>query len=372
MEVCIDVQPAVAQRAGVGQYTRHLADALARTAGEDRLLLFYFDFRRKGQRPAAPGAVSRAVRWLPGRIVEQAWKRLDFPPFDWFAGRADLYHFPNFILPPLSSRARTAVTIHDMAFMKFPAFAEDRNRRYLEARIRDTVRRADAIVTDSGASAADISELLGVAAAKVHAIPLGVSPSIRRASDDAVAAVKRQFNLNRPYLLSVSTIEPRKNLAFMVDVFDHLQGFDGELVLAGMPGWKCEPIFAAMRSARRASRIRYIRYVSDADLPALYSGATAFLCTSHYEGFGLPPVEAMACGTPVVSSTGGALREVLGDAAHVVQGGERDAWVEAVSRTIADSALRSRLIAAGTARAGTYTWEETARRTWDVYRSVSA
>lgn len=371
MDVCLDVQPAVAQRAGVGQYTRHLADALAKTAGTDTLSLFYFDFRRQGQVPFAPGAKSRAVRWLPGRVAEQAWKRLNFPPFEWFAGRADLYHFPNFILPPLSSRAKAVVTIHDMAFMKFPAFAEDRNRRYLEARIRDTVRRADAVVTDSEVSAVDIRELLGVEAGRVHAIPLGVNPSIKRASDQAVERVKRQFNLDRPYLLSVSTVEPRKNLAFMIDVFDRLGSFDGELVLAGMPGWKSDPIFAAMRSAKRAARIRYIRYVDDADLPALYTGATAFLCTSHYEGFGLPPVEAMACGTPVVSSGGGALAEVLGNAATVVAKFDPDAWVAAVGSAIGDQAVRARLVDAGMRRAAGYTWAETARRTWAVYRGLA-
>jgi glycosyltransferase involved in cell wall biosynthesis len=371
MDVCLDVQPAVAQRAGVGQYTRHLADALAKTAGTDTLSLFYFDFKHQAQPPSAPGAESRVVRWLPGRIVEQAWKRLRFPPFEWFAGLADLYHFPNFILPPLASRAKTVVTIHDMAFMKFPAFAEDRNRRYLEARIRDTVRRADAVITDSEASATDIRELLGVEAGRVHAIPLGVNPAIKRAPDQAVDRVKRQFCLTRPYLLSVSTLEPRKNLAFMIDVFDRIEGFDGELVLAGMPGWKCEPIFAAMRSARRASRIRYIQYVCDADLPALYTGATAFLCTSHYEGFGLPPVEAMACGTPVVSSGGGALAEVLGDAATVVTTLDPEAWVAAVLRVVGDQALRARLVEAGAGRAAGYSWEETARRTWAVYRGLA-
>jgi glycosyltransferase involved in cell wall biosynthesis len=370
MDVCLDVQAAVAQRAGVGQYTRHLAEGLARTCGGDRLTLFYFDFRRKRRGNLPAGVATRAVRWVPGRLVAQCWKRLDFPPFEWFAGSADLYHFPNFVLPPLRSRAKAVVTVHDMAFMKFPAFAEDRNRRYLDARIRDTVRRADAVITDSEVSARDIRELLGVQETRVHGIHLGVSPAMRRAPPAAVERVRRQYGLDRPYLLSVSTIEPRKNLTFMIDVFDRLRGFDGELVVAGMPGWKCEPVFAAMRSARMASRIRYIRYVSDADLPALYSGATAFLCTSHYEGFGLPPVEAMACGVPVVSSGGGALAEVLGDAACVVRSFDRDEWVEAVGRVVSDQALRSRLVAAGEARAAGYTWDETARRTWAVYRGI--
>ncbi len=226
------------------------------------------------------------------------------------------------------------------------------------------------MITDSEVSARDIRELLCVEAGRVHAVHLGVSPSIKRAPDEAVERVRRQFSLSRPYLLSVSTLEPRKNLTFMIDVFNRLDDFDGELVLAGMPGWKCEPIFAAMRSARRASRIRYIQYVGDAELPALYTGATAFLCTSHYEGFGLPPVEAMACGTPVVSSGGGALAEVLGDAATVIPAFDPNSWLTAIRKVIGDQALRARLIEAGNRRAAGYSWEETARRTWAVYRGL--
>ena len=372
MNVCLDVQAAIAQRAGVGRYVRQLAEHLAALSDRDTLTLFYFDFKRHGAPPAAPGARLRSVRWLPGRWVQQAWKRFGFPPFEWFAGDADLYHFPNFVLPPLSRRRRAVVTVHDMAFMRYPEFAEDRNRRYLEARIRDTVRRAGAILTDSRFSAAEIHDILKVPADRIHAIPLGVDPSFGPVPAERIRAVRERQGLQRPYLLTVSTIEPRKNLTFMGDVYDRLLSYDGDLVLAGMPGWKWEPIVAHLRGLHRGERVRFLRYVADEDLPALYAGADLFLCTSHYEGFGLPPLEAMACGTPVVSSPGGSLAEVLGDAALLVPRFDLEAWADAVVRVLSDRALRDRLTAAGRLRAAGYRWEDTARQTWAAYRSVAA
>jgi glycosyltransferase involved in cell wall biosynthesis len=344
---------------------------LGSQAGADSMGVFYFDWKRKGLPFAVPGVRENACRWMPGRVVEQAWKRFSWPPYDWFAGAADVYHFPNFILPPMQ-RGRMVVSIHDVAFLKFPEMAEEKNLRYLRGRIQDTVRRADAILTLSDASANDIRHFFPDAAGRVYPVHLAAGPEFRPAPDAAVAAVRRRLGLERPYLLSVSTIEPRKNLPFMMDVFDRLEGFDGDLVIAGMPGWKCEPVFERMRTARRTARIRYVRYVDDASLPALYTGASAFLCTSHYEGFGLPPIEAMACGTPVVSSACGSLGEVLGQGACVLDGFELDAWVQAVDGILQDAGRRQALAAVGRAQAGRYSWAETARRTWGVYRKVAS
>jgi glycosyltransferase involved in cell wall biosynthesis len=309
------------------------------------------------------------VRWCPGRLAQASWKRLRWPPFDRLAGPADVFHFPNFIVPPLRE-GRAVVTIHDMSFVRFPHFAEARNLAYLEARIRDTARRADAIITDSRFSAAEIGSLLGVEAGRLHPIPLGIAADFRRPDDETVRLVRRDLDLDRPYLLTVGTIEPRKNLSFLVRVFEALTGFDGELVLAGMPGWSCAPIFERLRRSPSTSNIRYLRYVADAQLPALYAGAEAFVITSHYEGFGFPPLEAMACGTPVVSSAGGSLPEVLGDAARIVDTFDAERWTDAL-RAVIGGAERDRLVAAGLRRAAEFTWDATAEQTWAVYEKVA-
>ena len=179
----MDIQPALTQGAGIGRYARVLAENLGRAipAGNS-LSLFYFDFSRRCLKYEAGNAEVRAVRWCPGRVVQQAWKLAGWPPFDWFAGKADVYHFPNFIIPPLRS-GRTVVTIHDASFVRLPELAEARNLRYLSARIADTIRRADAVITDSRFSADEfILCLSGVtedeARAKLEAIQADIGRQI--------------------------------------------------------------------------------------------------------------------------------------------------------------------------------------------------
>lgn len=372
MRICIDIQPAVAQRAGIGRYTKSLVQHLGEFAATDELELFYFDFKRAGTPFAAPGARFRAERRFPGRYVQQAWKRLHWPPFDWFAGRADMYHFPNFTIPPLTGGGRRVVTIHDMSFARHPEFAETRNLRYLTSVIHDTVRRADAILTDSRFCAGEIRDLLSVPPDRVFAVHLGVEPRCARPDDDTIARTRQRLGLERPYLLTVGTLEPRKNIPLLVEVFERLRDYDGDLVIAGMRGWKVDPILTRMHASPRAARIRWLEYAPEEDLPSLYAGADAFILTSFYEGFGLPPLEAMACGAPVIASAGGSLPEVLGQAAEIVPDYDPEHWVTAVSSLLGDASRRSELSASGVRHAAGYTWRETARQTFDVYRKVSS
>lgn len=371
MRICLDYQPAVTQRAGVGRYTRVLAAELARRLSpEDHLRLFYFDFRRRAEPPAFPGVRPRPFRALPGALLQQSWKRWHWPDYRRLAGAADLYHFTNFIIPPLSRKSTAVVTLFDMSFERFPQFAEARNLRYLRSEIGRTLRRADAILTISRFSAGEIETLRPEAAGKVFVAPLGIDPSFRRVPEEAIAALRKRRGLSRPYLLCVGTLEPRKNYPLLIEAFDRLEAFDGDLVIAGMPGWRCAPIFESMRRARRADRIRYLEYVAEGDLPALYSGAELFVLPSFYEGFGFPPLEAMACGVPVVSSRGGSLPEVLGDAAVIVPGFALDDWVDTLRSLLDDAGRRRSLAEAGPRRAARYRWEETARQTLECYRKA--
>ena len=371
MKVCIDVQSAVTQRAGVGRYTRTLAEHLgALTRPSDDLLLFYFDFKRAARPFAVARGSERVVRWCPGRLAQWAWKTLRWPPFDALCGAADLYHFPNFVLPPLR-RGRSVVTIHDVSFLRYPQFAEEKNLRHLRAHMRETIRRADAILTVSAFSAGEITELFDVEPARVHAVHNGIAAHFRPAAPAPVRTVRERHGLRKPYLLTVGTLEPRKNLPFLVDLFEALERPDLDLVIAGMAGWKVSGILQRLHESRRAEDIRWIEYVGDDELPALYSGAEAFVCTSVYEGFGFPPLEAMACGTPVLSSSGGSLAEVLDDAAVVRHDFELAAWRDSLLGLLDDTAGRASLRAAGRARASRFTWENAARQIWDVYRRVA-
>ncbi len=369
MKICVDIQPAVTQRAGVGRFTQVLSEHLVRqSTGEDQLRLFYFDFKRKGRPVDVEGAELSPCRWLPGSVAQQCWKRLGFPPFNWFAGEADLYHFNNFVVPPLT-RGKSLVTVYDMSFLRHPECAEEKNRIYLEGSIRDSVRRADGILTISQFSADEIVDFVPEAKGRVHVAYPGIGEDFGAPPECDVVALKERLGLERPYILTVGTVEPRKNLPFLVDAFELLDE-DVELVVAGGEGWKTEPIMKRFRESSAADRIRYVGRVDDADLPALYAGASVYAIPSLYEGFGFPPLEAMACGTPVVSSTGGSLPEVLGDAAAVIAADDPARWAEALRRALVDDEWRKNIIAAGREQAARYRWTATAEATWRVYREL--
>jgi glycosyltransferase involved in cell wall biosynthesis len=370
VKVCIDIQSAISQRAGVGRYTRELVYHLGTTAGDHQLLLFYFDFKRRGISFETPNTTHRVVRWCPGRWAQLAWKTIRWPPFDLVAGHADVYHFPNFILPPVR-HGKTVVTIHDMSFLRLPQFADERNLKYLSARIHDTVRRADAIVTDSVFSANEIKALLTIDPAKVFPIHLGIETSFKPQDKTAIRPVLSRLGLDRPYLLTVGTLEPRKMFPFLIEVFEKLTAFDGDLVIAGMAGWKYEPILQRIRNSPRAANIRWLDFVEDADLPALYAGADLFLFTSLYEGFGFPPLEAMACGTPVLATAHGSLKEVLGSGAMLMETFDSDLWANKAGIILSDSDCRRMMVDYGLRQAPKYSWEDTAKKTWEVYRKVA-
>ena len=363
MRVCIDIQSAIAQRAGIGRYTKLLVEHLAATrAPTDELALFYFDFQRKGVPFQIPGVTQRACRWLPGRFVQKAWKTVGWPPFDMFSGAADIFHFPNFIRPPLT-RGKSVVTVHDLAFMRMPGTIEEKNHRFLTSRIRNTVEKADAIIAVSEFTRREIIELLNVPEDRVTAILSGIELPVPRPESG-------NRKKEKPFLFTVGTLEPRKNYPFLVDVFDRLN-FDGDLVIVGGRGWKFEPILERILRSPKRDRIRILNYVGDDELDRLYRDASLFIFPSLYEGFGFPPLEAMARGTPVVSAATGSLPEVLGDAALLIEGSDAENWAVKISALLSDDAARKSLVACGAAQAASFTWQETARRTWKLYGSLS-
>ena len=371
MKVCMDIQPALGQRAGVGRYVRELLFHLGAEAGADELAAFYFDFQRAGLDAVPPGVEMRPCRWMPGRFAQASWKRLGFPPYEWFAGDADLYHFPNFVRPPLGRGRKSVVTIHDASFLRMPETTEAKNLAWLSAEIRRTARNADAILTISRFSAREIVELLRVPEEKVFPVWLGLPDFGPPPSPEAVAAARRTLGLEKPYLLMVGTIEPRKNVPFLVKVYEALADFDGDLVLAGGLGWKTGDTLRAIAGSPRRAGIRLLKRVDDAQLSALYAGAAAFVFPTRYEGFGFTPLEAMGRGAPVVAARTSSLPEVLGDAAEWVDGYDAAEWARAVRAVLADPARAARLRDAGFERAKKFTWAETARKTWDVYRRLA-
>jgi glycosyltransferase involved in cell wall biosynthesis len=379
--VAIDARSAVfPEKTGVGYYTWHLLRRLPALDPDATYLAWYLNARRLiggGRRLprdlSAPNLRERGTPF-PAGWFERLSERFDRPRLEWFV-RFDVLFAPNFVPPPTNSR-RVVVTVHDLAFKRFPESAPHGTRWWL-ARLDRALERAARIIVVSESTRRDLLDRYPVDPARVGVIPLGVDRSVFRAADaDAVARVRSRIGIDRPYLLYLGGIEPRKNLPNLLAAFSTLTP-DISLVIAGSGvEWNPEGsdllgrALAGLPEEVRA-RVHRTGYVSESDKVALLTGAEALVYPSLYEGFGLPVLEAMACGTPVVTSNVASLPEVAGNAAVLVDPADPAAIAEGIDRSLGDVELRRRLIAAGFRRAEGYSWDDTARRTAEVLRGAA-
>lgn len=374
MRIAIDYTPAIAQRAGIGRYTRDLVDALARVDATDQFTLF------SAEPPAPDRGFPDAVNMTPrvfgvgNRRMTIFWQRLRVPvPAELFMGNADLVHGPDFILPPVR-RARRVVTVHDLAFLTHPECALPKLVAYLSRVVPRSLAAADAIISVSERTAEDLRRLLGVPREKITVIPLGVDPGfLAEVDEQTVAAVRRKYELTGPVALAVGTIEPRKNYEGLIAAFEQARRSpDGPrtLVVAGRKGWLYDGVFAAVEQRGLSEHVRFLDYIPDSELAALYAAADVLAMPSLYEGFGIPLLEAMASGTPVVCSDAGSLPEVAGEAALVVPVGDVDALSQALVRLTGDAELRASLIRRGKDRVKSFDWDDAARAHVRVYHDT--
>jgi glycosyltransferase involved in cell wall biosynthesis len=398
MHIGIDYTAAAWQGAGIGRYTRELVRALVEQGGGSRFTLFYAagglspdspyvaDLRRMCDAHALVRAV--AIPFTPRRLT-QLWHRMRLPvPIELFTGPLDVLHIPDFVPPP--ARAPTIVTIHDLSYMIHPECAEPRLARYLNTAVPRGLRRASAVLATSEATRRDITRLLEIDSARVQVVYHGVGPRFRPLPPEQTEPVRRKLGLPERFILFVSTLEPRKNLVRLIEAFASLgtrdlrleasktsaclkpQASSLSLVLAGRRGWLYDDIFATIARLGLGDRVRVLDFVDDNDLPALYNLAWVFSYPSIYEGFGLPALEAMACGTPVVTADNSSLPEVVGDAAVLVAADDVTSIAAGIARAATDATLRDRLRAAGPERARRFTWERAAHQVLECYRHVGA
>jgi glycosyltransferase involved in cell wall biosynthesis len=294
-------------------------------------------------------------------------------PIELFAGSVRVFHGPDFILPP-AVRARRVVTIHDLAFLTNPECAVPSLVAYLSAAVPRALHRADRIIAVSRHTADDLVERLRVPVEQIDVIHLGISPAFTpRVDPAAVAALRAKYGLDRRFILAVGTIEPRKNYETLIRAFAAARRAPSGprlLVIAGKPGWLYEGVFHAVESAGLGDAVKFLDYLADGELPTLYHAADALAMPSIYEGFGIPVVEAMASGTPVICSTGGSLPEVAGDAALLVAPTDEVALAEALERVSGDEGLRATLRERGLLRATRFNWEAAARAHLAVYHAA--
>ncbi len=369
--IYIDVSSAVHAKAGIGRYAESLARALIARQPE-RFALFYN--RGKGTVPP------RGLEDVPRRTVRAGYKpwrmavwlgQLAGVGFNRLFPDAELFHATEHLLPPLDG-VPTVLTVHDLIFKLFPQHQKRLNYWYLNATMPLYCRRAGAIITVSRCSRDDIVRHYGLDPAKVVVIYEAASPEFTPPPPAAVEAVRRRYGLPERFLIHVGTIEPRKNLIRLVEALQRLrdEGVVIPLLLVGGKGWLYGDFFRRLEALEVREDVRLTGYVPAADLPFLLGAATVAVMPSVYEGFGLPVLEAMACGTPVVCSGTSSLPEVGGEAALYFDPYDVAAMAEAIRRVWADADLRAEMRQQGLQQAARFSWERAAAETEKVYNRL--
>ncbi len=367
MQIGIDARLVYHQPAGISRYTRHLMRAISKINREDDFIVF--QHRRHTEPLISMPNFRRATLFAPVHTrLEQFMLPLELMRFP-----LDLLHSTDFI-PPLRASLPTVITVHDLAFLHWPHFLTKDSAAYY-GQIDRGVRRASHIIVPSESTKKDLVAQLGVPKNKVSVIyeaaddsfgPLPVEPTRRE--------ICQRYGLPNTFILFVGTIEPRKNVDGLLHAFRHLLDKynmdEVGLAIAGGRGWLYEDILDLIRKLKLERNVFTLGRVNDGDLHKLYVGARCHVHPAHYEGFGLPPLEAMACGTPTIVSNVSSLPEVVGDAALMVNPENWEELAIAMHRLLTDDQLHAELREKGLQRARCFSWEQAAERTLEVYRRV--
>lgn len=360
MRVGFDATPLLGVRTGVGRYAEHLLRRLA--AGPEEMVATAFTLRGRGDLPAAvPHGVPTRTRPVSARLLQELWARAEIPPVEWLVGRVDVFHATNFVLPPLR-RAAGVVTVHDLSFLRTPETVTSASLRY-RTLVPRSVRRAAVVCTPSEAVAEEVRAEYGLPAERVLATPLGVDEAwFDVPAPDA--GWRAGLGLPDRYAVFAGTLEPRKDLPTLLAAFGQVLDHDGEarLVLAGPAGWG--PALAT--AGLPAGSVTTTGYLPTEDLRRVVAGAACLVLPSRYEGFGIPLLEAFACGTPVITTDLPVTREVTGGLARMFPVGDADALAGELAAVLAgtpDAAERDKR----RAWARTFTWDRCAAATREAY-----
>ncbi|MEK8022919.1 MAG: glycosyltransferase family 1 protein [Candidatus Hydrogenedentota bacterium] len=362
MKITLDATALLSRPFGIGQYALNLIHALARQEAPHHYELLYHCMRESGRNfhvPEDPRFRRRLLR-LPFAAADLALGKGKIPG-DALLGRPDLFHATRNLLPRFR-HAKSVWTCYDVSFKVEPAWFDPETARGLDERVKSCLDRADHVIAISRHTGEDLTCLYGYPSDRVTPILLGPSEAAREVAE-------LPGSIPRPYILFVSSLEPRKNVARLVRAFSRMNT-PHYLVLAGARGWKYEDIFREIVSSPRRDRIVWLDYVAPPLLAALYRHADLFVYPSLYEGFGLPVLEAMMHGCPVVTSHVASLPEVGGDAVLYVDPQDEMDLAEKMRQVVTDQALREDLVRRGTERVAIFDWNATARATLDVYKAI--
>lgn len=374
--LAIDYTPAIRQSAGIGRIIRGQIGALLALAPDLDIRLFVVGAVTAAERQAAPLPLHTPP--LSERTMVRLWHRLNcpWPRVEWFTGGPlDLFHATDFVLAPSQAR-RKVVTVHDLAFLFYPEAAMPSLHRYLNVVVPRSVQRADYLLADSANTAKDLQEQWQIEAARISVVQGAVDHERFQPVTDAnqLAAVRRRYGIgDRPFILGLSTLQPRKNFARLIEAFDQARQaahLPHRLVIGGGKGWLFDEIFARVQALGLTEDVLFPGYIADADLPALYTAAEFFAFPSLYEGFGLPVIEALACGTPVLTADNSCLPEAGGPGAFYIKAEQVESIAEGIVTLTGNASLRQQLRTLGLGHAAQFTWQRSAEQLLAAYQKV--
>jgi glycosyltransferase involved in cell wall biosynthesis len=374
MKIGFDISAQSLPRSGVGNYQHQLIRHLLKIDPRNDYLLYAFNFRNRHRlesvRYDSPHCQTRIFP-IPQRLITLSWLAFRAPALDRLVKGCDVFQVSEISIPPVRKAKRVAF-VHDLTTLLFPQFHVPTNVFVHQKRF-ERLNKVDAVLTNSQATKRDVVEKLNINPEKVHVTYLGADESFRPMSPEAAHPILEKNGLKKPYLLFVGTLEPRKNVEALVKAFDILKGEQGiphQLVLAGRKGWLYEPILRAIEASPFRNDILLTDYLAEGDLPALMNGASVFVYPSFYEGFGLPVLEAMQCGVPVVTSSVSSLPEIGGDACLYSDPHSVPELAKNILAVLENQTLSQSMVQKGIDRAKGFSWEQCARETLAVYESL--
>jgi glycosyltransferase involved in cell wall biosynthesis len=379
MKIGIDISRTIEEPTGVGYYAKNLVHALSKVDSVNEYLLygiFYECYPKEWKKAPIPNSPNFKLhqkhslswfirkRWKNGRRYKEK-----------LLGEIDILHSTAFTMPPIYG-PKIVVTIHDLSCFVYPQYHTEANYQFVTRNVHQAARRASFIIADSENTKREIMRFLHVPEEKIGVIYLAAEERYNeKRSLEFITQVKKKYHIQKPYFLTVGSLEPRKNLATALMAFKALleiRRIDYQFVVIGGKGWKNESFYQLLKKLRIDDHLVFTGYVPEEDLPALYQGAEIFVYPSFYEGFGLPVLEAMASGTPVITSNTSSLPEVAGDAALLVNPKEVFEIYEAMEALITNPSLRKELRGKGLDQSKKFSWEKTARQTLEIYQKVVA
>lgn len=379
MKIFIEGTPLFSNsRSGVGQYAKRLTEAMIAINNRNEYTLFGFHFLLKGltvpKDDLSEAFKRKYIRLMPGRGYNLLYKKGIRLPIDiLLRSRPDVVFYSNFVHWPLWTRAKSVIAIHDLGYIDLPQYVDKKNRKFLEKFVPYSIKRADHIITISEYSKQQVMKHFSVDENKISIVmPAIDSKDYYPRTKAEVEKVKKLYKLPKNYLLFVSTLEPRKNVTGLLDAFAALPieiQNQYPLILVGGKGWADEEILERLERYKNLPIIRP-GYVNDEYMASLYSGATALVFPTNYEGFGMPPLEAMACGTPVITSSTTSLPEVVGSAAISIDPSNTKEITKAIETLVSDKGLQRKLSAKGLKQARKFSWEKSAKKALEVFESL--